>query len=68
VLERASHPDANPPRGRTREPGHNRQLFKRQFALAVTGGVAVTVVFVGVAIAVALGVARGARRRESPDH
>ncbi len=55
-------------RGRTREPGHNAESFKRQFALCVAVGVALTAVFFGVAVAVGIGVARGARRRAGPNN
>jgi hypothetical protein len=62
VYQRAAPSNTNS-RGRTREPGHNRETFKRQFAICVAVGVTLTVAFVGGAVAVSIGLARRTRQR-----
>ena len=69
VYQHAAHANPNS-RGRTREPGHNRETFKRQFAICIALGVTLTVAVVGsaVAVAVSIGVARRSRRRAGGVH
>jgi hypothetical protein len=69
VYQHAALPNTNS-RGRTREPGHNRETLKRQFAISVALGVTVTLALVGgaVAVAIRLGVARRARQRAGSIH
>jgi hypothetical protein len=61
VYQHAAHPNPNS-RGCTREPGHNREAFKRQFAICVAVSVTLTLALVGTAVAVSIGVARRGRR------
>jgi len=71
VYQHAARANTNS-RGRTREPGHNREAFKRQFAicvaLGVTLGVTLAVALVGSAVAVSIGVARRSRQRAGSVH
>jgi hypothetical protein len=67
VYQHAAQPNTNS-RGRTREPGHNRETFKRQFAICVALGVTVTVAVVGSAVAVSIGLARRARQHAGSVH
>ena len=67
VYQHAARANTNS-RGRTREPGHNREAFKRQFAICVALGVTLAFALVGSAVAVSIGVARRSRQRAGSVH